>query len=377
MQSRRIPALLLALGLAAGALAFLLSGTRHRRPTSVPTLDSRKADVSVVSSRGDTNGASGLKRIIGAFQQAPSSDAARRLGPELKSFLDSLPRDKAVSELQQLLDAKLDFPTGLGFVVGRDGFLKEAPSMRALLLDELGRRDSQAAAAYAAQILAAPTNPEEWALALRNYALGRPDAAGHTLLLEKTRQLLRLDSWQHNPSAAYLEAFDVAVHLGGNDLVPDLTNLIRQKDNRAVSHAAFLALDRIVIRDPVAALTQLQTDADSLEGREATRANYFARANVGDAAQRAALENYLLDPRRSESELASFAGVYPNANYMISANLLTPVTTPDRNTLTQRDAVALSVLETWLADPRFDKLKPHLLEIQRRLGEFVRQAASK
>src|SRR5215813_5757025 len=104
MQARRNLTLCLALGLAVVALGFFLSSTHHRRVAAVPTVDTRKAEVPVAPSHANTNGVPALQRIIGAFRQSPSSDAARKLGPELKAYLDTLPRQTAVGELQQLLD---------------------------------------------------------------------------------------------------------------------------------------------------------------------------------------------------------------------------------------------------------------------------------
>lgn len=156
--------------------------------------------------------------------------------------------------------------------------------------------------------------------------------------------------------------------------MPDLAALLRQTENRAVSHAAFLALDRLTISNPATTLNKLQVEPDLLEGREVTRANYFARADVQDVAQRKVLEDYLLNPALTPVELEKFAGLYPNANFMISHNLLTRVATPDGVTLAARDAEALRVVQNWLADPRFAPLKPHLETIRRRLEAFVQQA---
>ena len=66
--------------------------------------------------------------------------------------------------------------------------------------------------------------------------------------------------------------------------------------------------------------------------------------------------------------------MYPNANFMISPNLLTQTATPDREALTRRDATSLRVAQEWLADPRFAKLRPELEQVTLRLQEFVRQA---
>src|SRR5205823_4306037 len=106
------------------------------------------------------------------------------------------------------------------------------------------------------------------------------------------------------------------------------------------------------------------------------RANFFARADVRDAQQKSLLEAYLLDPRRSSEELKTFTGLYPNANYMISNNLLTPTKTPAHAELAERDRAALETVEAWLADPRFAKLAPQLSATRDRLQEFVRQAAA-
>jgi len=113
-----------------------------------------------------------------------------------------------------------------------------------------------------------------------------------------------------------------------------------------------------------------------MQGREVTRANYFARADVGDAQQRTVLENYLLNPQLRPAELSTFAGLYPSANYMVSYNLLTRTQTPDHNTLANRDREALRVVESWIADARFGKLKPQLQTIKSRLNTFVKQAGA-
>jgi hypothetical protein len=286
-----------------------------------------------------------------------------------------LPHEAAVAAIRAALQSGLDAPSGLGFKIGAGGGLAEAPSLRVFLLDQLAQMDPAAAVAQAREILAKPDSADEWAVALRCVARSQADEAGHAFLAGKMRELLTHEPWQRDPSAGYLQAFDVAVHLGGTGLVPELTALIRQQDEPAVAHAAYLALDRLTITDPVLMLAKLADDPGLMEGREATRANYFARADVGNPAQRAALERYLLDVRRTPEEVKTFTGLFPNANYMISENLLTPVVTPDRAVLVARDEAALRTVTEWLGDPRFAALRPLLGRTQARLQEFARQAA--
>ena len=272
------------------------------------------------------------------------------------------------------LDSGKDAPTGQDFKVGPNGSLISAPTRRVMLLDELTRRDAKAAAAYAEKILRSFNSSDEWALALRAYALANPTPEGRAFLAAKFREMVGHEAWRKDPSTGFLEAFDVAVHLGGTNLMPTLTELVRQPDNRAVSHAAYLALDRLTISDPVSTLNNLLGQPDALNGREVTRANLFARADVSNPQQKAILENYLLSLAPGPAELEAFAGLYPNANYMISDNLLTRVATPDRDWQVQHDREALKLIESWQADPRFDKLRPQLQEIKSRLSRFVQQA---
>ena len=311
-----------------------------------------------------------------AADLANASDAAKQKQALalLRQTLASSPTSEASAAIRRFLDSKADATTRQGFKIGAKGFLNEAPSLRAFLLDYLGQIDPAAAAQYARVILNSKDSPDEWAVALRNLAVGDPSADGRALLQQKASEMLQYGPWQENPSAGYLEAFDVAVFLGGTNLAPVLSDLIRRQDNPAVAHAAYLALDRLVITDTAQLLTALEAAPELMQGRQQTRADYFSRADVRDPQQRQALESYLLDPQRSAAELAQFAGVFPNANYMISQNLLTPTPTPDHAALTSRDAASLQAVQAWLADPRFANLQRPLQKVQQRLEDFARQA---
>jgi hypothetical protein len=312
--------------------------------------------------------------MFGSFKTVKDAKAARQSLAELRRALSAMPTAAAVAAIRQFLDSKEDASTHLGFKVAANGLLDEAPTLRTFLLDELARLDPAAAADYAKVVLANMDSPDEWAVALRNLALGNTSTEARALLLQKTEQMLQYAPWQQNPSTGFLEAFDVAVYLGGTDLMPALSSLVRQQDNPAVAHAAYLALDRLVISDATTTLNAMQADPDLMQGRELTRANYFARADVRDPQQRQVLESYLLDPRIGAAEIAAFTGVYPNANFMISPNLITQTQPPARAALTSRDAASLAVAQQWLADPRFANLGPELQNIIVRLQTFVQQA---
>jgi len=315
-----------------------------------------------------------LPSAVANLKAAETADQKGATLSHLRQALTGVSTNEASALIRRFLDTRADAPTGRGFKIGGQGILAESPTLRAFLLDYLGQVDPAAAALYARTILSSADSPDEWAVALRNLARGDASPEAKALLEAKTAELLRNEAWQQDPSVGYLEAFDTAVHLGGTNLLPALSDLVRKKDNPAVAHAAFLTLDRLTINQPAEMLAALAQHPEWMTGREETRANYFARADVSDAEQRRLVEAYLLDATRSPAELRAFAGVFPNANYLVSHNLLTEVATPDGTSLARRDQAALQAVNQWLADPRFEKVKPALLKMQARLAEFTRQA---
>jgi hypothetical protein len=314
-----------------------------------------------------------LQNIYGSLQITPDAATARKLLAELRAMLSAMPVNEAVAAIRKFLDSKADAATHLGFKVAKNGLLDDAPTLRTFLLDELARLDPAAAADYSKVILASKDSPDEWAVALRNLAWGDTGADGSALLEQKTTEMLQYEPWQQNPSAGFLEAFDMAVYIGGTKMMPTLTDMVRRQDNPAVAHASYLALDRLVINNPTTTLTALLADPNAMQGRETARADYFARADVRDPQQKQVLENYLLNPQTSAAEIDAFTGIFPNANYMISPNLLTQSQTPDHATLVNRDAESLRVVQSWITDPRFVQLLPSLEKMQVRLAGYVRQ----
>lgn len=298
---------------------------------------------------------------------------ARDILAEVQQALRPLPPEQASAVIQRFLASNTDAPTGLEFKVGRNGALENSPTLRTFLLDQLEQVDAAAAAAYARTILSSMDSPDEWAVALRSLAKGDPTEGGRQLAQQKLQEMLTNPAWQRQPSVGFLEAFDVAVHLRGTALLPTLTSLVQLQDNQAVAHAAYLAVDRLIIAEPASTLAELQSHPDMMQGREVTRANYFARADVRDEKQRQILEAYLLQPSLVPEELDKFAALYPSANFMISNNLLTRNDTPDGAWLADRDRESLRQVQRWLADARFARLQPQLRSMEQRLKQFLGQ----
>ena len=110
--------------------------------------------------------AAGKSEVLARFRKTLAVGSTNEVSAAIRAFLDS----------------KIDAPTGQGFKVGQHGFLAEAPTLRTWLLDYLGQIDPAAAAEYARVILSTSDLPDEWALALRNLALGDTSADARALL---------------------------------------------------------------------------------------------------------------------------------------------------------------------------------------------------
>ena len=317
-----------------------------------------------------------IDALCSELKASKDPKTTRAILVRLRNLLDSQPPELASWAIQAFLASNHDAPTNLDITIKPGGELGDASSMRVFLLDYLGQVDKQAAGAVAMQVLAQYTTPDEWAVSLRNYAWANLGPGSQDFLKKKTAELLANPAWLKDPSTGFLEAFDTIVYTKDTSLTPALSALVRDKDNRATAYAAYLTLDRLVLDEPVPMLKTLVTQPDLLVGGEQTRANYVARADLGQPDQRALVEQYLLGPTRNAQELNTFAALYPNDNYMISDNLLTQVQTPSGATLFQRDKEALATVEQWQKDPRFQGLKPLLAQMHQRIGTLVQEASS-
>lgn len=366
------------------ALALYVVHFNHHPPLREEAEPQPTSSAIAISPSGAVNTASASKipgseigDAAAGLRNAADRDTARRQLDKLRQLLSIMSASQASAAIRQFLDSKTDAPTRQGFKIGGKGLLDSAPTLRVFLLDYLGRIDPEAAAMYSRTILSSMDSADEWAVALRNLVTGDGSVDARGLAEQKLDQMLHHEPWQQDPSVGFLESFDAAVYLGGTNFVPTLSELVSKKDNPAVAHAAYLALDRLIINNPTELLTSLESDLSLLGGRELTRANFFARADVRDPQQRQVLETYLLDPRLGLAELNQFAGLFPSGNYMISQNLLTPSTAPTPGSLINRDVESLRVIDNWLTDPRFVQLAPQLQKLQARLQGFLAQTGSR
>lgn len=315
-----------------------------------------------------------IQAALSSLRAAAGAEESRKILVNLHAYLKSLPPDVAASVITGFLaDPAGDAPTKIEFTIGNNGSLSGQPTLRIALLDWLGGIDPQRAGIVAQQILDTRTSADEWAVCLRNYARAYPGIESNGFLRTKTEELIRNPNWRINPSVGFFESFDVLVHTRATQSTGLLAGMVadRTPEGKALAHASFLTLDRLTIHEPAAMIQQLVARPDLAKARPEMVANIIARADLRDVAQQQLVRSYLLDPARTAIELSAFAGVYPNANFAISNNLLTENTTLTNAEITARDTAALAVVETWLADPAFESVKPHLTAICRRLANFA------
>lgn len=290
---------------------------------------------------------------------------------ELKAALRQMNKKEAREWLLANLAAGDDFATQLDLTLDSGQNLSGWPSWRVFLLDLLFLTDPGAAAAISRDLLGTSSSPDEWAVCLRNLARsGRDDG----LLKAKSAELLRNKDWQKNPSAGYLEAFDVIVHLRHTALVPDLLANCDARDEKAVRHASYLTLDRLIFAAPEKVLPDLAKTASKHPQSGLMLSNMIARADVRDPAQLQAVETYLLDPKRTGEELRGFASVFPNVNIAVSSSLLTKAPNMRGADLADRDRASLRIVAGWLANARFAHAHEALRTSMQRLMAFTRKS---
>lgn len=295
---------------------------------------------------------------------------------DLKKQVHDLPPEVAAATLIALLQLGEDAPTGLGFAVGTDGVLDESPSYRVALLDLLGQTEPDAIASYSRSLLAESARPDEYAISLRNLAWLNHENRLDGEVTAAFSALLDRKDWRAAPTDGYLEAFDVAVAVGGPSMLAQLVSVLRLTtpdgtvSEPAVNRAAFIALDRVMLREPDLVAGVYVADPTFMDFAPNHRASILSRLDPASPAQAQALRTFLLSTPPDSPSLAYFGRIYPNASYFDANRLVTSWESPGADRIAERDARALAFVNTLSADPAFEKVAPVLDAIRTRLRSF-------
>lgn len=284
---------------------------------------------------------------------------------DLLSTLSRLPDSEAAAAIVDFLKSGADADTGMAFRVGPDGKLASSPTLRLALLDILPTLDPLAALTVARDIMDRRTTPDEYALALRNLAWNDLDGDLRAELDRRFRDLLETP-WIRQPTAGLLEAFDVAVELGDANTFARLAS-VAEKSSPEIARAAWMSMDRIIVRDPELLETTFGRDPDLMAAAPLQRASLLSRLDISRPAQREILTRYLAAPDHAEGELDYFSKIFPNRNYLHGHRLVTAdEATPALADIAAADAATLAVLDN-LPEPVSPKAAVALQSIQNRL----------
>lgn len=300
-------------------------------PAGAPAAPSRKHPAPESDPGAPTEGWGGLfaaaaDRFASARTLEERIAAYAGLRDRLLAASDPLAAAEAIAAF---LATGRDEETGLDFLVGNDGFLDSAPTLRTALLDLVAELDAGTALRLAREIMDARTAPDEYAIALRN--LGWSPLAGAGREAELTRRfgdLLDEKAWLASPSAGFLEAFDAAVALSNRAAILDLASVAGLEDEaggpvrNGVNEAASLALDRIMLRAPDRVVEVFAEDPSFLAHRPGQRASLLARLDLRKGNQFERFRDYLEGGAHAPGELDSFAGLFPNTAFSYGHRLI-------------------------------------------------------
>lgn len=290
--------------------------TEDRSPGLIATPDARVAALI----------RSSLEAFRANANANPNSDTEQAWGllRALREGIRGAPEEEAAAAaIIEFLKSGADTPLGLPFTVGPDGMMDAVPTLRIALLDLLPSLDPVAALQVAREIMAKPTSPDEYALSLRNLAWNDLNGDLRDELSARFLDLLKTP-WLDQPTAGFLETFDIPVEVGGAAMFDRLVSLASEaKSNPAASRATFLSLDRMVLRDPALLQTALSADADWMSFAPQQRASLLSRLDITQPEQRDLFRRYLTSTQHAAGELDYFAKIFPNGNFLYGHRLVT------------------------------------------------------
>ena len=293
---------------------------------SDPPKDLEKEEAKVVLHAPDPVLKAELQTLKSRLAQKADRETVLRLLREFTQKAFAANPDGAAAALLEFLRSGEDLSTSLGFVVGEAG-LDEWPTLRAFLLDLLGKIDPELASRYALEtVIPAKSSTVEYAVSLQIlWNHGGADKATPELK-QAWLGLLRKTDWSAKPESAWLESLDFASRIP--EAMPEFlkasTEWLANPENVVERVGAVdLALERMAVQQPVAVMEALLGDPSLLNlGRGIyQRSQIFARASLNDSEQQKYLAAYLerLGPGSQEAEL--FFSAFPCHNFSVSPGL--------------------------------------------------------
>ena len=318
--------------------------------------DLEKEEAKVVLHAPDPVLKAELQALKSRLAQKPDRETVLRLLREFTQKAFAANPDAAAAVLLEFLRSGEDLSTSLGFVVGEAG-LNEWPTLRAFLLDLLGKIDPEMASRYALEtVIPAKSSTVEYAISLQilwNHG-GAEKATPE--LTQAWLGLLRKTDWSTKPESAWLESLDFASRIP--EVMPEFLKASTEwlgRPNEALGKAevAEMVLERMMIRHPGETLSALLENSQWMnEGRgPAVRASLFARADVTDSGQVLSLKTYLQHLKPDGKEAEFFYQAFPCHNYGVAPGLSGQPDIPGAGDIQNMLHADLVLLQAWKNDP--------------------------
>ncbi|NBT49800.1 MAG: hypothetical protein EBT07_18690, partial [Actinobacteria bacterium] len=244
--------------------------------------------------------------------------------------------------------------------------LDEWPTLRAFLLDLLGKIDPEMASRYALDtVIPAKASTVEYAVSLQILWNHGGAEKPTQELMQAWLGLLKKADWSARPDAAWLESLDFASRIP--EATPEFLQastdwLGRPKEAYGKAEAAEIVLERMMIRHPGETLSALLENTQWMnEGRgPPVRASLFARADVTDPGQVLSLKSYLQSLQPDGKEADSFYEAFPCHNYGVAPGLSGQPDIPGAGDIQNMLHADLVLLQGWKNDPALAGHRPRL-----------------
>lgn len=319
-----------------------------------------------------------LDQLAERFRSASSVSEQYALYREMLQIVHGRDELAAAATIASFLRSGVDAPTGLPFQVGSDGVLETAPTLRAALLDRIAQLDPDIALDVSREIMDSRTTQDEYAIGLRNLSWYDLEGDMHGEMESRFSDMLDEQEWLSSPSAGFLEAFDIAVELASPESFDDIVSVTRLEDSsgnpveNGVERASFVALDRIMLRNPEMVIEKYLSDPGLLDYAPNHRASLMSRLDLSTSTGTDAFVAYVNATNHKEGEMEYFSSLFPNGNYFYGNRLVSSQEeTLSISQMQQRDRSTLEAIEKLNRSGQIPKQIGN--RIANRLTEYLNQ----
>ena len=316
-----------------------------------------------------------IQSFLHEIERDSDQSSSVRFIQQLFRELDTYPRNNVIYAIFEFLKTGADISTNEAFRVAVNGTLSEHPTLRVALLDYVGQRARNEISHLTSLILKAKTTPFEWAVALRNYAWAT-DPQTDAILRSYVFDFVSDEQWRKEASSGYCAGYDLIVATRAHDLIPTLSEYLRDESAAVVQRISWMALDQLAMRSPSSFSEVLINDPSLLQSHPLIRATLFARCDPRDPGQMKNLERYLLNVETTKIEIQKFVNSFPLYSQVTGFFLVSELHPNSLSEQAMQDLAALELAESWLSDKRFAELSKPVELLVERLSRYVSSAKS-